>query len=209
MATIGWSESAPANGDNLGLGASEIRSLKTAVRTALDSEHVFPSTGGDAGAHRLGSARAFVGAESTVSSSGTDGRLMVSSNRSRFFHVGSNGTMLLGGAAVAFIVSGSGANDAFGNASNPLPQTHYWAVDGTFGTLGSLGTAIVTYPSPYSGVPFNIVTYTGIPTAGTPISLSAVNTGNSGCVIYGVTSAGSAPNNTPFRLLSIGSRVLG
>lgn len=208
MSAIGWSESAPANSDKLGLGAGEIRSLKTALRTGLDAEHVWPSSGGDAGVHRLGSARAYVGAESTVSSSGTDGRLMVASNTSRLFHVGSGGTMLLGGSAVALVGTGAGATDALGVSA--LPQTHYMAMDATFGTLGSLGTAIVTFAnSGYSGIPFTMVCYTGIPTSGTPISLSVVNGGKTTCTIYGVTSAGSAPNNTPFRLLSIGSRVLG
>lgn len=209
MATIGWSESAPANGDNLGLGASEIRSLKTAVRTGLDAEHVWPSTGGDAGVHRLGSARAFVGAESAVSSSGTDGRLMVSSNRSRFFHVGSNGTMVLGGAAVAFITSGNATLDAFGNASNPLPQTHYWEIQAQSGTLGSLATNIITYyGSGFSGIPVTWAYYTGSsPTQ--LIGIHAVSGGKTGCVVYGFTSSGSAPNNTPFQVVSIGSRVLG
>lgn len=201
MAQIGWSESAPANGDNLGLGASEIRSLKTAVRTGLDAEHVWPSTGGDAGVHRLGSARAFVGAESAVSSSGTDGRLMVASNTSRLFHVGSGGTMLLGGYnALHMEIAGS---------LNALPQTHYWASFTTAGLLGSLGTAIVAFPnSGYSGIPFVLVNYTGAaPTQ--LIGVHAVNGSTQSCTVYGFTSSGSAPQNTPFRLISIGSRVLG
>lgn len=207
MATIGWSESAPQNGDNLGLGAQEFRSLKTAVRTGLDAEHVWPSTGGDAGVHRLGSARAFVGTESAVSSSGTDGRLMIASNTSRLFGVGSGGTMLLGGAAVALLASGGGALDTFG--ASALPQTHYWAIQSTFSVLRSQGTCKITYAnSGFSGVPVNLVTWTGAsPTQA--ISLAVESGGATGCTVYGFTSSGSAPNNTPFALVSIGSRVLG
>lgn len=201
MATIGWSESAPANSDNLGAGAGEIRSLKTALRTGLDAEHTWPSTGGDAGVHRLGSARAYVGTESAVSSSGTDGRLMVASNTSRAFHVGSTGTMLLGGSNVLFMeVAG---------LLNALPQTHYWASFTTAGLLGSLGTAIVSFPnSGFSGIPFLLANYTGAsPTQ--LIGVHAVSGSATQCTVYGFTSSGSAPINTPFRLISIGSRVLG
>mgnify|MGYP000320013271 CR=1 FL=1 len=76
--TIAWSESSPANTDLVGQGDDQIRCDKSAIRTALDDEHNFPSTGGaNAGYHRLGSARPFQAAASQVSSTGTIGRLMV------------------------------------------------------------------------------------------------------------------------------------
>lgn len=205
---VNWGESSPANSDNLGLGAQEIRSLKTAVRTGLDAEHVWSSTGGaGTGIHRAGSARAFVGAESLVSSADTDGRLYVSSDRSRLFHVGSTGTMFLGGAQSLQILSGNGNLDGFMAAA--LPQTHYWAVESTFSVLRSQGTCVVTFPSSgYSGIPFVLVNYAGAsPTQ--LIGVHATDVSKVSCTVYGFTSSGSAPNNTPFRLLSIGSRVLG
>src|SRR5690242_18663246 len=88
----GWDETVPADSENAGLGAGRIRSLETTVQQVLDSEHNFPASGGaNTGYHRLGSARAFYGTQSTVSSSGTDGRLMVTSDTSRLFGTGSGG----------------------------------------------------------------------------------------------------------------------
>lgn len=94
--TITWDETDPADPKLVGLGAGDIRSTKTNLRGALDSEHVFPSAGGPAGIHRKGSAIAFVGAASAVSSTDTDGRLMVTSDTSRLYHVGSTNTTLMG-----------------------------------------------------------------------------------------------------------------
>src|SRR5947207_2813966 len=93
--SILWNEATPAETDIA--DAAPIRSIETAIRNAMASEHNWPSTGGaSTGYHLLGSARPFYGVESNVSSSGTDGRLMVTSDTSRFFHVGSDGTMFLG-----------------------------------------------------------------------------------------------------------------
>src|SRR5439155_682045 len=100
MPTISWDETLPSDSENAGLGDDRIRSLKSSVRVGLDGEHVWPSGGGDAGVHRLGSGRPFYGPQSLVSSSGTDGRLMVTSDTSRLFHVGSAGTMFLGSQGV-------------------------------------------------------------------------------------------------------------
>lgn len=199
---VNWSESAPANGDNAGLGAQEIRSLKTSVRNAMDAEHLFSSTGGaGTGAHRQGSARAFYGAESTVSSADTDGRLMVSSNRSRLFHVGSTGTMYLGsatGLSVASSVLGATILGA-------LPQTHYWAIEDWFGTTGSSGS--VTQPfSAFSGVPLSMAWYSAVaPTE--MVAVHAAVIGNSSVTVFGFKSSGAA--NVTFKGFSIGSRVLG
>ena len=98
--TIGWDESIPPITEQAGLGYARIQSDKTSTRQGLDAEHGWPSAGGLSGFHRLGSARAFVGTQSRVSSSDTDGRLMVTSDSSRLFGVGSTGTVLLGAAAM-------------------------------------------------------------------------------------------------------------
>src|SRR2546428_3707155 len=101
MANLLWAEGAPADTDSAGVGAAEIRSLKTSVRNGMAEEHFWPSaTGGNFGVHLLGSARPYYGAQSLVSSSGSDGRLMVTSDTSRLFHVGSAGTMFLGSQRV-------------------------------------------------------------------------------------------------------------
>ena len=67
--TIAWDENSPANTDAVGLGDDVIRSMRTALRSALNDEHNFPSTGGaDSGYHRLGSGRPFYAAISACSS---------------------------------------------------------------------------------------------------------------------------------------------
>lgn len=137
MAVIQWDETKPAGQDSVGLGDDEIRSLKTALRSGLGAEHAWPSTGGDAGVHLLGSARAFIGTQSQVSSTGTDGRLMVTSDSSRLFHVGSAGTMFLGGHTGLQVNVG-------------LDQRSIWDSDLTIGVSGG-----ITFPnSGYSGIPF-------------------------------------------------------
>ena len=84
-ANIGtWDEGIPDANEAVGLGDDRIRSTKSTVRTALDSEHIWPSSGGTVGQHRLGSARAFYGTQSQVSASDTsdvaNGRIMVTSD---------------------------------------------------------------------------------------------------------------------------------
>lgn len=141
----GFDESVPADSENAGLGAQRIRSLETTLQQVLDSEHNFPASGGpNTGYHRLGSARVFVGTQSTVSSAGTDGRLQVTSDTSRLFHVGSGGTMLLGGATSVLVAGGGAALDQ--------PQRTYWAEE--WGQVGNAGSSqAVSFTSAYSGIP--------------------------------------------------------
>jgi len=163
-AQIGWDENVPADTESVSLGDDRIRSLKTSLRQGLDVEHFWPSAGGDAGVHRVGSARAYVGTQSQVSSSGLEGRLMFASDTSRFFHVGSGGTVYLGGPR------NIEASDPPGGTA---PQRHYWqeewgvvTLDGTISSSSSIGVTIPN--SGYSGLPYvfaNIVS-TGAPPVG-------------------------------------------
>ena len=200
--TISWDESKPANTDQVGQGDDQMRSDKTALRTALNDEHNFPSTGGaNSGYHRYGSARAFYGVESTVSSSGTDGRLMVSSDKSRLFHVGSGGTMLLG-AAAAPVFSLNQTYQGTGSVWGTLPQTHYWAVEMGYGATDSKGSRLVTFASAFSGVPNTMVG----PVTNASASyhtLYATILGNSSVSIY------SDIASKAFWYMSIGTRLLG
>lgn len=146
-AQIGWNESSPPDTESAGLGDDRIRSLLTSVRIGMDDEHVWPSAGGDAGKHRLGSAKVFVGTQSAVSSSGTDGRLMWASDTSRMFHVGSGGTVYLGGPLGLSLGTTIGFS---------FPQHHYWAEElGIASTDSTTGTVVVSLPnSGYSGCPY-------------------------------------------------------
>ena len=145
MANLLWAEGAPADTDSAGVGAAEIRSLKTSVRNGMAEEHFWPSaTGGNFGVHLLGSARPYYGAQSLVSSSGSDGRLMVTSDTSRLFHVGSAGTMFLGSQRVL-----SAGSAPVGG------QTFYWIAEFGAAKSGSTGAIAVIWPNNgFNGVPF-------------------------------------------------------
>ena len=200
--TISWDESKPANTDQVGQGDDQIRSDKTALRTALNDEHNFPSTGGaNSGYHRYGSARAFYGVESTVSSSGTNGRLMVSSDKSRLFHVGSDGTMLLGGAAA---LMGMGSDSGF-----TIGQTHYWAMDITGGQSSATGRITHTFATAFSGQPVVLIN-----SISTTVNLGTVfqvwTTSATGFTAYSyLTDWATAAGTRYYTAISIGSRVLG
>ncbi len=103
--TIGFDCTTPAVGDFASLGPSVIQSFKTSVVSALDAEHGFPASGGLAGYHRAGSARAFVGLSSQISSADTAGRMMAAGQK--LYYVGSDGTWPIGGRTVPYIESGS------------------------------------------------------------------------------------------------------
>ena len=194
---IGWDNTSPADTESAGLGDDRIRSLKTSLQEGLDNEHNWASGGGaNTGYHRLGSARPFYGTQSAVSSSGSDGRLMLTSDTSRLFGVGSGGTVLLGGPTVLSIDSFPGST----------PQRHYWAIE--FGVVtASSGTANITFPnSGFSGVPFVQAT---AHTGGGSIPVVTIETRTaSGATLRLVDSVAGGPINADIGWLSIGTRVL-
>ena len=177
---LGWDETVPSDSEAVSLGDDRIRSLKTSLRNALDAEHNWPSAGGNAtGYHRLGSARVFVGAQSAVSSSGTEGRLMWASDTSRLFHVGSAGTAFIGGYTSISMGTTAGVS---------LPQRHIWQEEIGLVTTGSSGSVTVTIPnSGYSGIPYifcqpvcpvaNAVYASVFTVSGTEFIVSTVGTG--------------------------------
>ena len=145
MPVILWDEASPPDDESVGLGDDRIRSLKSSVRVGLDSEHVWPAAGGDAGVHRFGSARPYYGAQSLVSSSGSDGRLMVTSNTSRLFGVGSGGTVFFGGATV--ISAGTFPGDV-------AQQRSIWVEEFGEGQIKSAATTVTIPGGPYQGLPY-------------------------------------------------------
>ena len=148
--TINWNEGEPGDTESAGLGDDRIRSMKTSVREGLDNEHNWPSSGGaNTGYHRYGSARPYIGNQSLVSSSGSDGRLMLTSDTSRFFGVGSAGTSFIGGPTV--ISAGSYPGSA-------PPQRSIWVEEFGLGRTISGVTTIIFPNSGYSGVPYVYLT---------------------------------------------------
>ena len=197
--TINWNESQPANTDSAGQGDDEIRSLKTALRTGLDSEHNWPSGGGaDTGYHRFGAARTYYGAQSLVSSSGTDGRLMMTSDTSRLFHVGSGGTVFLGGAQVLSVGSFPATN----------PQRWYWAMEFGRGETFSVATTVSFPNSGYSGRPFLSVTPTFVGSGQDPIVLRVTLVDNNDFTVEAVDNLTGALSVGTFDWFSVGTRTL-
>ena len=149
--TAGWNENAPANTDSAGNGDDEIRSAKSNLRGALDSEHNFPSTGGaNTGYHRLGSARPFVEPASRVSSTGTDGRLIFNSTDSTFWNSGAAAASLLGGPQVLMATVAGNAPSQTSGAPNKFYNLVQW---GSFIHNGTSSASNVTFASAYSGTP--------------------------------------------------------
>jgi hypothetical protein len=142
----GLNTSVPSGSSQAGPGQQDLRSIKTTFQEVLDSEHHFPNTGGaGSGAHRLGSARAFYGAASALSSSDTDGRLYIDSTNSRLHHAGSSNTILLGGryATLAYPVLRWMSPFLVSSADTPSVDEH-WALETGMGIMpkGSLSTIL-------------------------------------------------------------------
>lgn len=144
---ISWDNTTPAGSEAIGLGDDRIRSMKTSVQEAFANEHVFATTGGaGTGTHLAGSARAYFGTQSRVSSGDTDGRMMIASDTSRLFGANSAGTVLLGSGPFGLSV-GTVAGITF-------PQRSHTVME--FGAVTSAAsTHQVTFPnSGFSGVPW-------------------------------------------------------
>lgn len=146
--TISWDEASPPITEAAGLGYARIQSDKTSTRMGLAAEHAWPSAGGLSGYHLLGSSRPFYGTQSRVSSDGTDGRVMLTSDTSQFFGMTSAGTVFIGGQRVV---------SAF-TAPSTLPQRHQWVDSWGTSVTGSGGSVRVTYPgSGFSGIAIPLV----------------------------------------------------
>lgn len=133
-----WNSAAPADADLVSSGASEIRSERTNLQKVLNAEHFFPEGGVSGGAHRAGSARAYFGTTSQVSSTDTSGRLMVTSDRSDLWYVGSQGTYKLGGRLVPHGPVGAGEI-----GTNLSLQTQFVGIDAGNVAIGLNKTLIV------------------------------------------------------------------
>lgn len=190
----------PADSESMGLTDDRIRSVKSTLQQVIDDEHVFPTAGGSAvGYHRLGSARAYYDVQSNVSSTGTDGRLMLTSDTSRLFGVGSGGTVLLGGGPTALSLGSTYGQQTF-------PQRVHWVEEVGRGiTATSSGSTLVTIPnSGYSGSPYVWVT---------PILGSVASSAGIVCAVVPIDGTSfvvkfSTTGELPFFWRSTGSRAL-
>lgn len=197
-AAIGWDNTNPENSDAAGNGAQEIRSLKTNLQGGLDAEHLWPIGGGNAGAHRLGSARAYVApTASTVSSDGTDGRMVVNAVDNSLWAARSATSMeLVGHPGILFMSSSSySAPPKFGTSVQA----------GQSSTLGS-GQTRVTFPSSYSGVPIIVVSAT---INGFGVGIQQTLSQTTGFTAFGYDIASGAAASVNFNWISIGTVSMG
>ena len=73
MASLGtWDKILPSGTSALSEGDGNIRSNQSSVQAALEEEHFFTDSTASTGIHKLGSARAFVGAHSAIAHLGAD-----------------------------------------------------------------------------------------------------------------------------------------
>jgi len=203
--TISWDESKPANTDNVAQGDDQIRSDKTALRTALGDEHNFPSTGGaNSGYHKFGSARPFYGAISACSSSGTAARLFQTSDTSEVYADTGAAVFPVGG-----LFSLLGANAA--GVYTPTAGSKYAVQFGLSAVTASTGyvTTITLAGSGYSGLPLVFVTpYGAVGTNGAIPVLGAIVSKTTFAVSM-YTSGGFSLSTTTFGWMSIGTVAAG
>lgn len=202
MSQIGWSESAPANGDNAGLGAQEIRSLKTALSTGLAEEHIWPTSSGVAGPHKRGSARLYVGAKSVMSSDGTDGRMGYDTSNNLLHYLSSSGSgIVVGGYGAVVGVSGDGLVSP--------PAGHYFQqVFGT-GRTNSSGTTALFWTdygaSNFSGRPTVLCTPV-VTSSNSYAAMSVITSTTTMALVYSVgVATGTLIGTVDFGWQSIGS----
>lgn len=178
--TVTLDTTVPADSDFVSAGAGAIRSFKTTFQSAFSQEHWVPEGSGPAGAHKAGSARAYVGTASQISSSDTPGRVMYTSDTSRLYYVGSEGTNYIGGRQA---VEGGGT----------LSLSSRWQL--------LTGTSIQTLPigagallGVVEGAVFSVTVQASDPTssAGLPIIASIVAGSGSAPLVYLFNPDGSA-----------------
>lgn len=198
-----WDETSPPDSELAGLGATRIRSEKTSTRAGLNSEHNWPSTGGaGTGYHLYGSARPFYIAQSLVSSSGTDGRIAQTSDTSRLFSVGSQGTILYGDACVL----------SMGSSNMSWPQTWCWQMEASSFTVDATAGAVVSYTKPFSNVPYTVAS--ALLPSGSSFSVVVVRIVNAAAGSFGAYAinglSGSSATVGPITIAwhSIGTRPL-
>ena len=125
--TVTWDTATPSGTSTAGTLRNDLLSLKTTLNQVLDSEHVFSAITAitNAGVHRKGSAVIHYGASSAVSSTDTNGRLMLDSTNTRLWHVGSDTTFVVGGR---YVVEGSSVNTALGTGT-AVPIGEGWIME--------------------------------------------------------------------------------
>lgn len=205
-----WNSAVPSVTSQAGVGYQDLQSIKSTLQQVMDSEHVFESTGGsNTGIHRKGSAVVFYGASSAISSTDTNGRLMIDSTNSRLFHVGSGDTRLLGGQYVPLMTPLSVTGNTVASKI-----TQCFAMESSqFTFLNASTSTTITLQNTYvSAVAFvQQIPSATAPATATGVLLPGLVTGNS-LPIYnssnGTATGVSSTTTGLFNLLVVGIKAL-
>lgn len=158
---VNWRDLKPGGGDPLGEFPSMFTGQKNAFRVAIE-KHLFwtDSSGLSAGVPRLsdgsfgpGAARAFYGTASQVSAVSVNAKLMITSDTSRFYALGSGLSVQIGGKNT--IVSGSPDAPALTAGCRVLVQSSYVT------NVTTAATSVATYPVAYAVPPVVMLTAAG------------------------------------------------
>lgn len=178
--TISWTENVPAAGDAISLGPAVLSSLQSSLRIGLNAEHNWPSSTGVAGAHRQGSTVAFYGSSSKVSSTDTDGRLMVTTTPPSLWHVGSTVTQQL--TSPQAVIMASTIYQGSSTTMRPIISIQTTIIQGTY--AGGVDFPQVFGSTPAVFTSFGSVTPTNLVYPFPPV---AYNITPSGCSLWLVT----------------------
>ena len=206
-ANINWNEASPADSDLVGQGDDEMRSIRTAIRSALDSEHNFPSTGGaGTGWHRQGSARPYYGPGSIVSSDGTNSRLFFQNDAPH----GPQAMALWGLNAIVPSLLGHDSIAINASTNSGFGSIHKFAtaIQLSFGTVGSSGSTLAPFGSAFSGRPacFATPVYTGLANS---VTIAVGRPTASAVSVWIWDETGAPVTENGFFLASIGTVSLG
>lgn len=156
-----WRDNKPSGTDPLSEYPSVLTNQKAAFRAAIE-KHLFwtDSSGASAGIPRLsdgsfgpGAARAFYGPASQVSAVSVNVKLMLTSDTSRFYVLGSGTSVLLGGKNA--IVSGAPNSPTITAGCRVLVQSSYVT------NVTTAATSVATYPVAYAVAPIIMLTAAG------------------------------------------------
>lgn len=156
-----WRDSKPAGTDPLSEYPSLLTSQMAAFRAAIE-KHLFwtEASGASAGIPRLsdgsfgpGAARTFYDTASRVSAVSTNVRLMITSDTSQLYVLGSGLSVLIGGKNA--VVSGTPDSPAIAAGCRVLIQSSYVT------NVTIAGTSVATYPIVYAVPPVIMLTAAG------------------------------------------------
>jgi hypothetical protein len=205
MATIGWNESVPSNTSRVRDFPAFMRSVTTAMATALGTEALYwtPTSGSAAsvGEMQPGGSRTFFGARSSSSNSNNaklGQRLLATSDTTELLCYDSAGTYRVGTPYFVEVLLGP----AISSTENSM-KTATWVVQSgssVYPVAGGTNQVTVTYPTAYSRRPPAVHVSVGGSSIGVEwmVSISTHTTGGATFDIHPTPGYGPGTNPTVY-----------